>query len=73
MCSWNGVKQTGNLPLPNLDASNDIYVREGLPHASSHLLPRLCEQDGNAESHGKAKATAVSWPKTPALMVFGTT
>ena len=63
MCSWNNVKQTGHLPLPNVGASSDIYVREVLLHASSHLLARLCEQNGDAERHDKARATAVSWPK----------
>lgn len=63
LSSWNHIKPTGDLPLPNLGTSTDMYVRELLPQASSHLLPGLFEQNGNAESHSKAKATAVSWPK----------
>lgn len=63
LCSWKNVKQTGHVPLANLGANSDIYVREVLPHGSSHLLARLREQNGDAGRHGKARATAVSWPK----------
>lgn len=62
VCSWKSVKQTGHLPLPNVGANSDIHVREVLLHASSHLLVRLCQQNGDAERHDKARATAVSWP-----------
>lgn len=63
LCCWNNVKPTGHPPPPHLGANSDIYVREVLPHASSHLLARLREQNGDPERHGKARATAVSWPK----------
>lgn len=56
MCSWNDVKHTGSLPLPDLGANSDIYVREVLPHASSHLLPGLwtewkCWEARQCQSH----------------------
>lgn len=72
MCSWNCVKQAGHLPLPNVGASSDIHVREMLPHTSLHLLPGLSEQNGSAESCGKARATAVSWPRDTSHGVWHT-
>ena len=62
VCSWNDVKHTGHLPLPHRGANSDMYVREALPRASPICSPGF-EQNGSAEKHGKARATAVSWPK----------
>lgn len=73
MCSWNDIKQAGNVLLPNLGANGDIHVREVLPHASSHLLPGLCEQNGLLRGMAKPGPLLSVGPRLPALMVSGTT
>ena len=73
MCSWSNIKQTGSPPRPKSGANGDMYVREVLPHASSHLLPGLWEQNGMLRGTAKPGSLLSVGPRSPALAVFGTT
>lgn len=73
MCSWSNIKQTGSPPRPKSGANGDMYVREVLPHASSHLLPGLWEQNGMLRGTAKPGSLLSVGPRSPALVVFGTT
>ena len=73
MCSWSNIKQMGSPPRPKSGANGAMYVREVLPHASSHLLPGLCERNGMLRSTAKPGPLLSVGPGSPALAVFGTT
>ena len=73
VCSWSNIKRTGSPPRPKSGANGDMYVREVLPHASSHLLPGLCEQNGMLRGTPKPGPLLSVGPRSPALTVSGTT